>query len=60
MTIDRERTNALLIARSFLRDLGDPMVTPRVPLKYRRDALRILKHYPSNLDLWGRLQWRKK
>lgn len=51
MTLPFERTNALLNARRFLRDLLDAKATPRVPKEIRQEAKWILKHYPSEYDL---------
>lgn len=48
MTLPRERRNALIRARDFLRSLLDPKQTPRVPRAIRREAYYVLKHYPSD------------
>jgi hypothetical protein len=44
-----ERSRAIGYAHQFLRDLLDPKKTPRVPKAIRQRALRVLRHYPSNL-----------
>ena len=47
MTIPIERTWSVLNTREFLLDLLDPKKTPRVPKDIRRQAGRLLKHYPT-------------
>jgi hypothetical protein len=47
MTIPAERTRALVYARTFLKDLLDPGVTPRVPREVRETAKWLLRHYPE-------------
>jgi hypothetical protein len=47
MTIPVERTWAVLNTREFLLNLLDPKKTPRVPKDIRRQASRLLKHYPT-------------
>ena len=51
MTIPIERTYAVLNTRDFLRDLLDPKKTPKVPKDIRRKAARLLRHYPTSLDM---------
>ena len=51
MTVPIERTNAVINTKQFLLDLLDPKVTPRVPKDIRRKAARLLRHYPTVLDL---------
>lgn len=51
MTIPAERTDAVLYTREFLLSLCDPKQTPRVPRVIRQRALRLLRHYPSRLDM---------
>ena len=51
MTVPSERTQAVLRTRRFLMDLADPKVTPRIPLRLRRQALSLLKHLPTGADL---------
>ena len=47
MTLPRERKNAVLRTEEFLVSLCDPKQTPRVPSAVRREARRLLKHYPT-------------
>lgn len=47
MTMPDERTRAAVYAGSFLRDLLDPNVTPRVPKDVRETAKWLLRHYPD-------------
>lgn len=47
MTMPFERTWAVLNTREFLLNLLDPKKTPRVPKDIRRQAGRLLKHYPT-------------
>lgn len=51
MTLPKERANSLLATRQFLFDLLNPKATPKVPKSIREKAYRLLKHYPSKLDL---------
>ena len=51
MTIPAERTRAVLAARQFMYELLDPKCTPKVPKAIRARALRVLRHYPSPLDM---------
>ena len=51
MTIPRERTNAVLNVERFLIDLRDPKKYPRVPSEVRKEASRLLKHYPSQYHM---------
>ena len=63
MTIAIEYVWAVEAARVFLRKLLDPKQTPRIPLKMRREALFLLKHYPHpKLDferIWRGWDWKK-
>jgi hypothetical protein len=47
MTVPSERSRAVLKAYKFLLSLLDPKKTPRVPKDIRKEAGRILKHYPG-------------
>ena len=47
MTMPDERTKAAVYAGSFLLDLLDPKVTPRVPKHVRVTARWLLRHYPD-------------
>lgn len=51
MTIPSERTRSVVQTREFLVSLLDPKKTPRVPLRVRKQAGRLLRHYPSGLDM---------
>lgn len=51
MTLPRERFNALLKVRRFLRALLDPKATPRIPKAIRKEAYYTLKHYPSDWEI---------
>lgn len=51
MTLPREKKNAIIKARIFLRALLDPKLTPRVPKAIRKDAYWVLKHFPSEFDV---------
>lgn len=51
MTIPIERTRAVLDTKTFLYRLLDPADTPRVPSVVRDEARRLLRHYPTELDM---------
>jgi hypothetical protein len=51
MTIPVERTNAVVYTREFLLSLLDPKETPRIPKAIRKQALRLLRHYPSKFEM---------
>ena len=51
MTLPVERTNAVLRTEKFLLDLIDPKKTPRVPKSVRQEAIRCLRHYPSQYNM---------
>lgn len=54
MTMPSERTRAVLWAREFLQRLASPYGEDgikRIPTEVRKEALRILKHYPFPHDL---------
>jgi len=53
MTTPRERTRSVIQTRVFLRALCSPWGIGGVPADVRREALRLLTHYPddSHLDL---------
>ena len=54
MTLPHERTRAVCCAREVLYRLASPYVDggfKRIPLAVRREALRLLRHYPSVVDL---------
>lgn len=51
MTTPYERTRALLETKSFLQELQDPKLTPRVPAIVREIARKLVRHYPSYYDI---------
>jgi hypothetical protein len=51
MTIPLERTRAVLQTKEFLLELQDPTKSPGVPEEVRREANRLLRHFPSTWDL---------
>lgn len=51
MTLPNERTRSVVQTREFLVSLLDPKKTPRVPSQVRKQAARLLRHYPSGLDM---------
>lgn len=52
MTLPDERYRAVQWAARFLREVAtDRTKYPRVPLAVRREALSILRHYPSTWDM---------
>lgn len=51
MTMPYERTWAVTNTREFLYELLDPKKTPRIPKSVRLRAGRLLKHFPTNLDM---------
>jgi len=52
MTLPDERYRSVLYAERFLRELAtDRKKYPRVGAAARREAMSILRHYPSTYDL---------
>ena len=51
MTVPVERTNAVINTQKFLLELLDPKKTPRVPRSVRKQAVHLLRHYPSEFDM---------
>lgn len=51
MTLPMERMNAIRNAKNFLYSLLDPQKTPKVPSVVRKEASRVLKHYPMEVDM---------
>jgi hypothetical protein len=51
MTLPRERTNSLRMARDFLESLLNPTLTPRVPKDIRRQAYWCLRHFPHDREI---------
>lgn len=52
MTMPFERTRAVQCTEQFLKDLTDHKKTPRVPKHIRQQANHLLRHYPSEHDIW--------
>ena len=51
MTIPEERTRALIQTREFLRELATHSWPDAVPEAIRREAIRLMRHYPGNSEL---------
>lgn len=54
MTLPYERTRAVINAREFLFRLSTPYIQSgikRIPAAVRDEARRLLRHYPSVVDL---------
>lgn len=51
MTLPDERYRAVIYVAQFLLDLATPSKTPRVPRDVRREALRLLRHYPHEFEM---------
>lgn len=51
MTLPDEMFNSIRGARSFLIDMLDPKITPKLPKEIRRRASARLKHFPSEFDI---------
>jgi hypothetical protein len=51
MTLPMERINAIRNAKNFLYSLLDPQKTPKIPSVVRKEARRVLKHYPMEVDM---------
>ena len=51
MTMPAERTRAVLQTREFLLQLVDTSLTPALPDSVRREAFRLLRHYPHEGDM---------
>lgn len=51
MTLPDERTNSVMATRTFLRDLLDPVKTPKVPRVVRQRAGWCLRHFPGQVDM---------
>lgn len=51
MTLPFERTRAVIYTEDFLQELLDPKRTPRVPIKIRKQAASLLRHYPSEFEM---------
>jgi hypothetical protein len=54
MTLPHERTRSVINAREFLARLVSPYVPGgyrKIPKPVREEAVRLLRHYPSVVDL---------
>ena len=51
MTLPDEMFNSLRAARSFMSDLLDPSVYPKLPKQTRMAASARLKHFPTEYDI---------
>jgi len=51
MTLPDEMFNSLRAARSFLSDMLDPTVYPKLPKQVRIAASARLKHFPTGYDI---------
>lgn len=52
MTLPDERYRAVMWAKRFLESLAhDRKNYPRVPLKVRKEAYSILRHFPNDWDM---------
>lgn len=51
MTLPDERYRAVRMAEQLLKDLCNPIVTPRVPKIIRQRASGCLRHFPSDWDM---------
>lgn len=51
MTLPDEMFNSLRAARSFMTDLLDPAVYPKLPKQTRLAARARLKHFPTEYDI---------
>ena len=51
MTMPDERTRAILQTKDFLVDLLSAEQTPGVPETVRREARRLLRHFPGLMEL---------
>lgn len=51
MTLPDEMFNSLRAARSFMTDMLDPAVYPKLPKQVRLAARARLKHFPTEHDI---------
>ena len=56
MTLPDERYRAVRMTRLFLQDLLIPGKIARVPKAVRQQARGLLRHYPSDYDMWKACQ----
>lgn len=57
MSLPDEKVAAVRNTGHFLRLLMDSKATPRVPLKIRAEARRLLRHFPWETDLMA-IEWK--
>ena len=57
MTLEFERTRAVLYTKEFLEELLDPQKTPRIPRAMRGRAKSLLRHYPDASDIHKASKW---
>jgi hypothetical protein len=55
MTLPIERKNAVKNVERFLLDLSNPRITPRIPKDIRDRARGLLRHYPTDLQVYRSL-----
>ena len=51
MTLPDEMFNSLRAARSFMTDMLDPALYPKLPKQVRLAARARLKHFPTDYDI---------
>lgn len=51
MTTPAERTRAIKEVELFLLRLANSFRTPKIPPETRKEALAVLRHYPSDYDM---------
>jgi hypothetical protein len=51
MTLPDERYRSLVQTKEFLKDIGNPNLTPRVPKIIRQQAIGLLRHWPDDYHL---------
>lgn len=51
MTLPDERYRAIKMTRTFLHELLNSKITPRVPKHIRQQASYCLRHFPSTWDM---------
>jgi hypothetical protein len=51
MTLPDEMFNSLRVARSFMTEMLDPAVYPKLPKQVRMAARARLKHFPTEYDI---------
>lgn len=59
MTLPHEEKQALICAGEFLKRLTHPVWTKDIPLKIRKGASLVLRHYPGPSTIKNLYNWRK-